>query len=119
MDQAAHFWLYTSRPKLVTGDLDDKESFLAICDQFTDRVRREKDPTGRNVRRHIPKTAEAARCKVGDEMVSSELCAGNLEAAVEFGKLMKWEGPWICAGDGTKNMSHETIGGMKDSTHRV
>jgi hypothetical protein len=28
------------------------------------------------------------------KMVSSELCAENLEAAVEFGKLMKYEGPW-------------------------
>jgi hypothetical protein len=36
------------------------------------------------------------------KMVSSELCAENLEAAVEFGKLMQYDGPWICAGDGTK-----------------
>jgi hypothetical protein len=36
------------------------------------------------------------------KMVSNELCAGNLAAAVEFGKLMKYEGPWIAAGDGTK-----------------
>ncbi|KAF8126404.1 hypothetical protein K438DRAFT_2146173 [Mycena galopus ATCC 62051] len=119
-----------------TGDLEDKESFLAICDQFTDRVRRGKDPTGRAMkgiwyspelgqlaalmRSHGPRSGvqydlfkgmfggisqrqlRRLVAKSAMKMVSSELCAGNLEAAVEFGKLMKWEGPWICAGDGTK-----------------
>ncbi|KAJ7202071.1 hypothetical protein GGX14DRAFT_311719, partial [Mycena pura] len=28
------------------GDLDDQESFVAICEQFTDKVTRNKDPTG-------------------------------------------------------------------------
>ncbi|KAJ7446055.1 hypothetical protein FB451DRAFT_1567900 [Mycena latifolia] len=118
------------------GDLDDKTSFLAICDQFTDRVRREKDPTGRLMKgiRYSPELGQLAAlmrshgprsgsqydlfkdmvggisqrqlrrrvAKSAIKMVSSELCAGNLEAAVEFGKLMKYDGPWICAGDGTK-----------------
>jgi hypothetical protein len=45
-----------------TGDLDDKESFLAICDQFTDRVRRGKDPTGRAMKgiRYSPELGQLA-----------------------------------------------------------
>lgn len=42
--------------------------------------------------------AAKARCK----MISSELCAGNLFAALDFAKRMNYTGPWICAGDGTK-----------------
>ncbi|KAJ7635513.1 hypothetical protein DFH06DRAFT_1303041 [Mycena polygramma] len=118
------------------GDLDDKESFLAICNQFTDRVRREKDTTGRLMKgiRYSPELGQIAAlmrshgprsgaqydllkgmiggigqrqlrrriAKSTMKMVSSELCAENLAAAAEFGKLMNYEGPWIAAGDGTK-----------------
>jgi hypothetical protein len=35
-------------------------------------------------------------------MISSELCAGNLFPAIDFAKLMNYDGPWIAAGDGTK-----------------
>ncbi|KAJ7084923.1 hypothetical protein C8R44DRAFT_894034 [Mycena epipterygia] len=118
------------------GDLDDKESFVAICNQFTDRVKREKDPSGRAMKgiRYSPELGQLAAlmrshgprsgvqydlfknmvggisqrqlrrhiAKSAMKMVSWELCAGNLEAAVEFGRLMKYLGPWICAGDGTK-----------------
>ncbi|KAJ7102618.1 hypothetical protein B0H15DRAFT_796038 [Mycena belliarum] len=119
-----------------SGDLDDKESFLAICDQFTDRVQRGKDPTGRAMKgiRYSPELGQLVAlmrshgprsgtqydlfkdmvggisqrqlrrrvAKSAMKMVSLELCAGNLEATVDFGKLMKYDGPWIAAGDGTK-----------------
>ncbi|KAJ7673253.1 hypothetical protein DFH06DRAFT_1292967 [Mycena polygramma] len=118
------------------GDLDDYPSFVAICAQLTDKVERNKDPTGhaihgirydatfmkfctlmrsygprsgaqydlltsmvggisqRQLRRNVAKSAH--------KMVTAELCAENLESAVQFGKRMDYQGPWICAGDGTK-----------------
>ncbi|KAJ7453715.1 hypothetical protein B0H11DRAFT_1635180, partial [Mycena galericulata] len=119
-----------------TGDLDDKDSFVAICNQFTDKVDREKDASGRAMKgiRYSPELGQLAAlmrsygprsgvqydllkgmiggisqrqlrrriAKSAMRMVSPELCAENLEAAAEFGKLMMYEGPWICAGDGTK-----------------
>ncbi|KAJ7857872.1 hypothetical protein B0H13DRAFT_1576838, partial [Mycena leptocephala] len=48
----------------------------------------------RQLRRNVAKTA--------NKMATSELCAENLEAAVQFRKRMNYSGPWICAGDGTK-----------------
>ncbi|KAJ7845793.1 hypothetical protein B0H13DRAFT_1908176 [Mycena leptocephala] len=115
-----------------TGNLDDQASFVAICNQFADRLDREKDPTGRKMkgirysaemgqvaalmRSHGPRSGsqyDLLKGMIGGvsqrqlrrrvaksamKMVSSELCAENLEAAVEFGKLMQYDGPWICAG---------------------
>ncbi|KAJ7120688.1 hypothetical protein C8R43DRAFT_1136631 [Mycena crocata] len=118
------------------GDLDDHKTFVAICASLSDRVKRNKDPTGRAIHgiRHDPtfiKFCALARsygprsgaqydlltsmtggisqrhlrrkiAKSPNKMVSYELCFENLDAAVEFGKRMNWNGPWVCAGDGTK-----------------
>ncbi|KAJ7719366.1 hypothetical protein B0H14DRAFT_3900927 [Mycena olivaceomarginata] len=35
-------------------------------------------------------------------LVSPDLCPENLQPALEFAKLMNYDGPWICAGDATK-----------------
>ncbi|KAJ7456391.1 hypothetical protein B0H11DRAFT_2321726 [Mycena galericulata] len=45
-----------------TGDLDDKESFVAICNQFTDKVNREKDASGRAMKgiRYSPELGQLA-----------------------------------------------------------
>ncbi|KAK7040463.1 hypothetical protein R3P38DRAFT_3348893 [Favolaschia claudopus] len=119
-----------------SGNLDDRESFVAICNQFADKLEREKDASGRKMKgiRYSPEMGQVAAlmrsygprsgaqydllksmiggvsqrqlrrrvAKSALKMSSSELCAENLEAAVEFGKLMRYEGPWVCAGDGTK-----------------
>ncbi|KAJ7176154.1 hypothetical protein C8R43DRAFT_872609, partial [Mycena crocata] len=118
------------------GDLDDHKTFVAICASLSDRVKRNKDPTGRAIHgiRHDPtfiKFCALARsygprsgaqydlltsmtggisqrhlrrkiAKSPNKMVSYELCFENLDAAVEFGKRMNWNWPWVCAGDGTK-----------------
>ncbi|KAJ7601259.1 hypothetical protein DFH06DRAFT_925048, partial [Mycena polygramma] len=118
------------------GDLDDHQSFVAICGQLTDKINRNKDPTGRAIhgirydptfmkfcalmRSYGPRSGaqydllmsmtggisqrQLRRnvAKSAHKMVTAELCAENLEAAVQFGKCMNYQGPWICAGDGTK-----------------
>ncbi|KAJ6487485.1 hypothetical protein C8R47DRAFT_1216254 [Mycena vitilis] len=51
-----------ANPAAQAGDLEDKESFLVICNQFTDKVRREKDPTGRAMKgiRYSPEMGQLA-----------------------------------------------------------
>ncbi|KAJ6525332.1 hypothetical protein B0H19DRAFT_1276129 [Mycena capillaripes] len=60
--------------------------------------------------------------KSATRMLSAELCPGNLFSALDFAKLMKYDGPWICAGDGTKLLPLLTVScefSGKDSGHVV
>ncbi|KAJ6628295.1 hypothetical protein B0H10DRAFT_2209581 [Mycena sp. CBHHK59/15] len=45
-----------------TGDLDDQQSFTAICEGFADRVQRKKDPTGHAMKgiRYSPELGQLA-----------------------------------------------------------
>ncbi|KAK6971680.1 hypothetical protein R3P38DRAFT_2670220 [Favolaschia claudopus] len=60
--------------------------------------------------------------KSATKMVSAELCAENLAAALDFAKIVGYDGPWIAAGDGTKLRPLLTVSSEfseKDSAHVV
>lgn len=140
----------------LRGDLDGEETFLAISMQLSDKVRRNKDPSGRLIhgirydetfakyctlmRSYGPRSGaqydllkgmtgtisqrqmRRRVAKTPNKLFSPELCAANLFPVVEFGERMKFDGPWICAGDGTKlrpllTTSSEFSHGEKGAAH--
>ncbi|KAJ7252831.1 hypothetical protein C8J57DRAFT_955015, partial [Mycena rebaudengoi] len=62
--------------------------------------------------------AHRRAAKSATKMVSSELCPENLFPALDFAKLMNYDGPWIVAGDGTK-VRMIILFSDKDSAHVV
>ncbi|KAJ6462923.1 hypothetical protein C8R45DRAFT_1177792, partial [Mycena sanguinolenta] len=137
----------------LRGDLDDKETFVAISGQLSETLVRKKDLTSRAIRgiRYDPRFLDfcsimrsyGARsgaqydlmrgmiggisqrqlrhrvAKSAARMISSELCAGNLFPALDFAKLINYDGPWICAGDGTKVSNQNYFFSRKGSAHVV
>ncbi|KAJ7246708.1 hypothetical protein C8J57DRAFT_1241344 [Mycena rebaudengoi] len=67
-----------------------------------------------------PRQMRRRAAKSSTKMLSSELCAGNLFPALDFAKLMNYDGPWIAAGNGTKLRPLLTVSSEfsdKDSAH--
>ncbi|KAJ7835727.1 hypothetical protein B0H14DRAFT_2590073 [Mycena olivaceomarginata] len=117
----------------LRGDLDDQETFIAIAGQLSDKyckLMRSYGPrsgsqynlmagmTGgisqRQMRRRVAKSAV--------RLISPDLCPENLFAALDFAKLMNYDGPWICGGDATKLrplLTTSTEFSEKNSAHVV
>ncbi|KAF8197320.1 CHAT domain-containing protein [Mycena galopus ATCC 62051] len=102
----------------LRGDLDDQETFIAIARQLSDKYNLMAGMTGAISQRQMRRRA----AKSAVRLVSPDLCSENLLPALEFAKLMNYDGPWICAGDATKLrplLTMSTEFSEKNSAHVV